>query len=278
LPYIEQQGLHRSFTFSNNVGPLYLASNQGGSFVNGPAVATEVAVYLCPSDGNARQPFVDYISSGLEWARGNYGYNMGNFFPSVDMLRRLRGEIPPAPPSLLERVDFFMGIGAVEGVEKSVAKIADGTTNTIMIGEMRAGLSQSDRRGVWAMGMCASNFHCRHGFNGAQGVNSCFGEEDDFVGVDKVKQEVGEATMRAECMWGNGWASAQSVVRSLHPDGAHAAFADGSVRLLNNFIDAGRVGVGEFLGQDTNDIVEANFGVWQRLLAASDGYTVTLPQ
>jgi prepilin-type processing-associated H-X9-DG protein len=84
--------------------------------------------------------------------------------------------------------------------------------------------------------------------------------------------------MRAECMWGNGWASAQSVVRSLHPDGAHAAFADGSVRLLNNFIDAGRVGVGEFLGQDANDIVEANFGVWQRLLAASDGYIVTLSQ
>ena len=30
-----------------------------------------------------------------------------------------------------------------------------------MLAEMRVGLIRADRRGVWAMGMCGSNFHCR---------------------------------------------------------------------------------------------------------------------
>jgi prepilin-type N-terminal cleavage/methylation domain-containing protein len=282
LPYIELQSIYSRFQWWNpsTSAAMFLPSTRFPTLnVNAPLVATEIASFICPSDRNATQPYLGgHSSNPAPWARGNYGLNVGNFYPSQDMLRRLRGDMP-APSPLPERIDFFMGMGAVEGVEKSIAQISDGTTNTLMLGEMRAGLSQRDRRGVWAMGMCGSNFHCRHGFNGTQGVNSCFGEEDDFLGVADVAADVGEATMRTECMWGNSWAAAQSVVRSSHAGGAFAALADGSVRFLSDFIDAGNVSVGDYLGsQNANDIVEANFGVWQRMIASSDGYAFTMPQ
>jgi prepilin-type N-terminal cleavage/methylation domain-containing protein len=277
LPYMEQQGLRNQFTFSNASSPVYLSLPVSGQYVNGVAIATDLPLMRCPSDGNSTQPFLDYSANSLPWARGNYGYNMGNLFPDLTMLKRLRGDAGVTPDAKLnDRRDFFIGMGVVEGVERSIAQISDGTTNTLMLAEMRAGLSPSDRRGVWAMGMCGSNFHCRHGFNATQGINSCVGDEDDFNGASNVEQEVGKATMLAECMSGNSWASAQSTVRSVHADGAFSVFADGSVRFLNNFIDAGRVGTGAYLGENDNDIQEQNFGVWQRLIASADGFSFSI--
>jgi prepilin-type processing-associated H-X9-DG protein len=109
------------------------------------------------------------------------------------------------------------------------------------------------------------------------GINSCFGDEDDFLGADVVEKEIGRPAMQAECMAGNKWASAQSVVRSRHPGGAHAGMADGSVRFLSDYIDIGRVATGEFLGDNPSDILETNFGVWQRLIVSSDGFSFALP-
>jgi hypothetical protein len=96
--------------------------------------------------------------------------------------------------------------------------------------------------------------------------------------MEQVRTELSEQTMRAECMWANGWASAQTVVRSVHVGGAFCAMADASVRFLGNFIDAGRVSTGAYLGTDPEDVLEQNFGVWQRLNVASDGYPFALPQ
>jgi prepilin-type processing-associated H-X9-DG protein len=278
LPQIEQQALFGQFkTLGTPTAPL-LRSQIGGQPVYGEAVSQRLDVFLCPSDaGNNEQPFTGG-SPAMEWARGNYGYNFAQFYPAGARMTELRsGAVAVANQPFHDMLDYNVGMGTVEGREKKISQIQDGTTHTIMLAEMRAGLSPRDRRGVWAMGMCGSNFHCRHAFNPAYGVNSCAGEEDDFIGRDEVRDDVSEATMRAECMWGNRWASAQSVVRSLHTGGAYAAMADGSVRFLSDYIDIGRVSTGEFIGQAEEDVLEANFGVWQRLNVSSDGYSFSLP-
>ncbi len=278
LPQLEQQQLYNRFQVRGTPPVALIASTAGNATVNSPLVGTPLGMFQCPSDAFAQAPFT--TSGGVEFARGNYGLNAAQFYPDVARLREVLGLAPiaGAAQGFHDRLDFNMGIAVVGGAEKAIRQITDGTTNTILLGEMRAGLSPSDRRGVWAMGMCASNFHCRHAFNGTVGVNSCLGEEDDFIGRDQVRNEVTEPTMRAACMWGNGWGSAQSVVRSVHPGGAFCAMADASVRFIGDFVDAGRVGTGEYLGTNAADVQEQNFGVWQRLNASSDGFAFQLPE
>lgn len=287
LPFLEQQALYSRFQWGTAAAPIYLP-NRATPGPNAPLVDTQLQVFMCPSDPKVFEKFENRpAATPSTWARGNYGYNAGNFFPDQTMLGQLRGDTAAGnpPPTLLTRQDFFVGIGAVEGREKNISEIGDGTTNTLMIGEMRAGLTSSDRRGVWAMGMCGSNFHCRHGFNPAYGINSCVGGEDDIFGIRDVQNDLGggtagEQALRGECMWADPWASGQSVVRSVHPGGAFCGLADGSVRFLSDFIDFGKVTTGAYLGEGSNgdnDIREANFGVWQRIIASNDGYQFTLP-
>jgi prepilin-type N-terminal cleavage/methylation domain-containing protein len=278
LPQLEQLQLYNRFQIRGTPPIAQISSTAGNPTVNSPYVGTPLATFLCPSDHNAQAPFV--TAGGVEYARGNYGLNAAQFYPDSARLREILGlaAITSATQPFHDRLDFNMGIAVIGGAEKAISQIEDGTSNTILLAEMRAGLTPSDRRGVWAMGMCGSNFHCRHAFNGTLGVNSCLGEEDDFLGMEQVRTELSEQTMRAECMWANGWASAQTVVRSVHVGGAFCAMADASVRFLGNFIDAGRVSTGAYLGTDPEDVLEQNFGVWQRLNVASDGYPFALPQ
>jgi hypothetical protein len=57
------------------------------------------------------------------------------------------------------------GVGGAN-IAMSTAQITDGTSHTIAIGELRTGLSNKDRRGVWAMQMVGSNLLSQHGSSG----------------------------------------------------------------------------------------------------------------
>lgn len=147
-----------------------------------------------------------------------------------------------------------------------------------MIAEMRQGLSESDPRGVWALGLCGSNFHCRHASNGVNTINECLPGLDDVIDDAQIIQDAGQATLEMECMLPSSGvnASAQSVVRSVHAGGAFAAMADGSVRFVSDFIQAGNVGAGGYLGARPEDLLPSAFGVWQRLNVAADGMEFAL--
>jgi prepilin-type N-terminal cleavage/methylation domain-containing protein/prepilin-type processing-associated H-X9-DG protein len=262
LPNIEERALADSLTI-NATTRLY---NPTGTDVNIIPRGVEVPVMLCPSDNGRGNKFQG--SSGAQnWARGNYAYNAFEFWPG-DFVGFMTN---PATKLLY---NFNIGMGGMDNTDTrqvmSIKKITDGTTHTIMLSELRVGISNKDRRGVWAMGMCGSNIHCRHA---GYPINDCGGYNDDIFGSADILSDTGVGTLNVECMAldTNVNASGQSTVRSRHPGGANVAMADGSVHFLSDFIDQGAFTIGGYITDaQTNQSV---FRLWQRLNMSRDGYT-----
>ena len=104
---------------------------------------------LCPSDIGSSSIFRKSEATG-EWARGNYAVNGFQFWPDSRFVKQAQGR-DDSSPNMTPYLDYIIGMGAVN-VTRSISQISDGTTNTIMLAELRVGLSERDRRGVWAMG------------------------------------------------------------------------------------------------------------------------------
>ncbi len=284
LPYIEEQALYDSFDLDP---PARISDGDEPGENNYDERGTQLEIMLCPSDRGGSEPFTGSVTtynSGSpgtagagNWARGNYGYNGFQFWVST---WSRNNEYAPYFD------DWNSGVGGVN-TSNSIARITDGTTKTIMLGEMRVGLSPRDRRGVWAMGMCGSSVHCRHIWNGTNSPNSCRDGDDDLLGYNDVIADVGASTLRQECMlpaWTSAnQGSAQSVMRSVHPGGVFVAMADGSVRFISDYIDTGTMPAASSLAgakigptgnEDTDPTDPSVFRIWQRLNVARDGYEI----
>jgi len=271
LPFVEEQALADLF----DIRPTNRVSDDPTGARNSVARGTELGVMRCPSDGANGTPFVDPAGGADSgpWARGNYGLNALHYWPNRfwrDIKRRVNQDPSAA--------DFAFQIG-VSGFSDgdtdqtlSISKITDGTSKTLLIAEMRVGVDERDRRGVWAMAMCGSSFHCRHL---DVPPNDCTPDHDDIYGPDLVGL-IGEATLNQQCMGVQTGldASGQSTVRSQHPGGAVCAMADASVRFLSDFIETGDFGAaqGEVLLEQTDD---QRFRTWQRLNVARDSFSVS---
>ena len=269
LPFLEQQPLFQQFRIS--AGGTTLARITDAE--NELARSTELAVMLCPSDSGRGQRFTGGSFPNSSWARGNYGMNGFQFWPNLGISKAMRGEtegVSPAEQAAAQWTDFNIGMGGITSPTTTIARITDGTSNTIMLAEMRVGLSERDRRGVWAMGMCGSNFHCRHA---DKKINSCEADDDDVFGVNDIYQDVADAELERQCMKPDRTVneSGQSAVRSVHPGGAHVALADASARFLSEEIETGTLEIQSWIGENPNDTSPQVFGVWARLNVAADG-------
>jgi prepilin-type processing-associated H-X9-DG protein len=201
--------------------------------------------------------------SGGNWARGNYGYNLGLGY-TWDHL------FPDDVNNYPWTQRCGRGVGGLNRGAK-VSQIEDGTSKTIMFGEIRVGLSGNDRRGTWAMPMVGSNILAEQASNYAGGPNDCAPGTDDLADGEKVVADVGEPNLIAECMMPSTWYhSVSSVVRSRHPGGVHVAMCDSAVRFVTDDIQATIVGP----GYKTQCPQPENFGAWQRLNSSNDGYAI----
>src|SRR6476620_9941012 len=289
LPYMEEQALYDSFVFvradfpylqtltTNNISAAALGNSGKPANANFVARNTELVVMLCPSDDGRGRPYDGGAAkSGGQWARGNYGYNVGLGmiwdFPEVWNHSKLDFDGKP--------MSCGRGVGGVlshtasgqDAYVNKMASITDGTSHTLAIGELRTGRGAVDRRGVWAMEMVGSNLLGQHGSNFAGGPNDCTPGTDDLRDNVAIIAESGDGPLRTDCMLpfnSASWnTSVQVAARSKHVGGIYATMCDGSVHFISDFIDIGHLNPGV-------SCLPENFGVWQRINCPDDGLAVS---
>jgi prepilin-type processing-associated H-X9-DG protein len=260
LPYIEEQPLYDSFLLFDEGG----GGNALGDFGNRRPRSTELQYMLCPSDMGRGS--VCGLSGG-NWARGNYGINGGLGF--------LWEYFDPDGTNATNpwKMQCGRGVATVNRGAK-ISQIEDGTSKTIMLSEIRVGLSANDRRGTWAMPMVGSNVLMEQASNFALGPNDCSPGADDLRDGTAVISEIGAERLIAECMYpydDGSWNHSVSVLaRSRHIGGVQVAMCDGSVRFISDNVEVTIVGPG-YANQCP---YQERWGTWQRLNSSNDGYTV----
>jgi prepilin-type N-terminal cleavage/methylation domain-containing protein/prepilin-type processing-associated H-X9-DG protein len=266
LPQLDQQNLRQAF--GTVTSPYTGLAKIVGNSASQTAAGTNLAVMLCPSDTFNRTQFLASTSPGnlasslgsFPWARGNYGANASMGYMTYSSSASSPGT-NGAGPAFTNR--FIRGVmGANDSLR--IDDIKDGASNTILVGELRSGVTPFDTRGVWAMsGACPSALWA-HGYaTDANGPNCNQTNSDDVMTCTDVQTAVGGVTqlitLGMSCWTGNSpnW---QTASRSLHSGGVYTCFCDGSVHFISDFIQ---------LGTGTSSL-----GVWDKLNLSNDGYPI----
>jgi len=212
LPYLEKQNLYDSFTLKDPSLPEPISISDSR---NKQARGTSLPVMLCPTDGFNQQNLFAGRSpqEGDNWARGNYGANSSLGF----MVKN--GTNPAGGPGTQywddPRTRGVMGLNAALGLEQ----VLDGASHTLLIGELRAGISPSDPRGVWALGAHGSSSLWAHGADNVNGPNACESGGDGLFGCGRIQGSVGGAdALLSDCMSCDSIAG-QGGPKSLHAGG-----------------------------------------------------------
>jgi len=211
------------------------------------ARSTVIPVLLCPTDAYNKTPYNGKVAPhGDNWARGNYAGNSGNGYIGSGGCARYNGDndgisactAGPDEGGALPADDgwrstFRRGVMG-PNIAVKTSQITDGTTKTILIGEIRAGLTDKDSRGVWAMGHAGASLLARYGSAGDDnGPNTCYPSADDVY-----SDICGTSEARDECMaCFTGGAADQATTRSSHVGGVYVAMCDGSVQFVSDDIE-----------------------------------------
>ena len=239
LPFIDQAPLANSVDVSS-----YLQSN-GTDQSWRQLGETSVPAFLCPSDtSNNSVPF-EY--DGRLWQRGNYAANAGPawYTWSVDgeSWNGSNSDDGSPAPSWYQGAPwaFAQTSGNASPVMSinfgaRISDVGDGLSNTVMFGELRAGVTKDDLRGTWALGVGGASVIAAAAIGDSTGPNDSLPESDDIENCsDFWTPELGP-TQQMGCSQGNGnnW---QAQSRSNHPGGVNAALGDGSVQFLANKVE-----------------------------------------
>lgn len=245
LPNIEQGALYSQVArcVDRNLGSMG-NHNDGQNQTWRPIIAAaKVPTYVCPSDGSSLAPYecpvVNYTlpagQATATWNRGNYAANWGpqafkNGGVPQGFINGQDNNINFTPPTINGVV--ALGKGPIwpttKNPQKSIAikNIIDGSSNTILVGEVRAGRYPKDPRGVWGIPCVGSSSIMNYSRGDAQFIN------DTSTNSDDVRDCVSEPALGMSCYEPGD--STQATMRSMHPGGANTAFCDGAVRFLSN--------------------------------------------
>ena len=233
LPFMEEQNVYNMFDLEV---PISHANNRS-------ARGTSVSTFVCPTDTGHDVLFAGYVNPnpnyGDNWARGNYAANAGGVgmggatYPNMVAHCGLGGVGPDTAPGWLNPVCRGV-MGACASL--SMKKITDGTSKTLLVGEVRVGVNERDHRGTWALGLPGASALFWSGANGdAHGVNACNMGSDDLLSCNYLQTlKPGIATLEQECMPCAHAYNQQGTSRSSHQGGVYGANCDGSVHFLSD--------------------------------------------
>ena len=225
LPFHEQQALHDQYDFNvcnceADYNAVALAGGAGCAAINAPVTSQRVGVHECPSADTAGDNYSYQSSDGRYWyqnaKRTNYFFSTGTLSDGSNVYRYYNGDI---------RQGMFGGNGAA-----NIAKITDGTSNSIALGEGVGGNKprhkRSDAYGPFALNGSYTSVWGR--------IPSSSGTVIDITTDPTIPQNYGinsaynnDAENRADA-----W-----TFNSLHPGGAQFCLGDGSTRFISETID-----------------------------------------
>jgi prepilin-type N-terminal cleavage/methylation domain-containing protein/prepilin-type processing-associated H-X9-DG protein len=249
LPYIEENNLFVQSGAAGYPGIAAVPSDKKGNVVvNLPfnmswlsIVGTPVKTYLCPSDTFNSKPYLDPTTGPIGgpatgWARGNYGVSAG--YEDYDhqnggaSYKTSQAGIPKQNGMVSSPV-MAANYGA------KFTDITDGTSNTIMVGELRAGLTAVDPRGVWALGFPGSSIvnAGRGSYNPTPNnlLGGLPGDNGDELQNGNLYCTPASATLGMGCT-PDGTDMTSAMARSMHAGGVNCCFADGSVHFVKNTV------------------------------------------
>ena len=223
LPFFEQQNLHDAFNFNGTVFNQSLNPQE-----------TRISALICPSDSTPGTIFdgkdTSNLAQGKKFAKGNYAAWVTPFHTDQQI------QWP----------------GALGGYGQRLAEVSDGTSNTILISEVRTRQHRGDSRGVWALPwtgatMLGFDMHPENAtLNGfiasPQAGILVQTQQPNTVGpnVDQLQACVDVAGAQLEGMPCDTIATSRyrsAAPRSEHIQGVMSVFLDGHVGFVPNDID-----------------------------------------
>ena len=241
MPYLELSTLSQLISPQswNGCGPP-----QGDDGQTVRAFQTEIPTYQCPSDTHDRES----IKTNFTWTdqtRSNYvacfsphGFQVE---PEANETCLINGSMnggqkTTANPTVISTSPFVTKPGRAIfnffGVSRSIASVTDGTSKTIMISEVVSGSDLSeltlDYRGTWWVDQGVGYSHWQTP-NSAQpdrmgDAPGCVNYTSNKPGLPNILAGPG------------GWGGWMTAARSRHPGGVIAAYADASVRFIDEMI------------------------------------------
>ena len=227
LPYIEQDNLYK--TVAGSIASYPVDSNTNWRSLRGATLKT----FLCPSDSGSE---TQCARAGGGWARGNYGANAGPgmWWNGGSVGVAVRTSVWQDNDPIGFANEYYPSYTAgwagggplvVNGGTK-LNTITVGTSNTILIDELRIGPSANDPRGTWAMGMAGASVSAGNGRIDTPTPNVSLSGWDDIQGGDD-RPDIGMGC----CSGCNSW---QVTAKSKHTGGVLCGFADGHVQFIAN--------------------------------------------
>lgn len=256
LPFLEEQTVNDRIDRSK---PMADPANE-------EARGARILPMLCPSDSYNSRPFsgasvAATAALGADWARGNYAANGSLGYANCTWPESAGG------PEETFWKEFPGVMGANAFVSR--AQMIDGATTTVLIAEVRAGLTEFDPRGVWALGKTSSSIWAHGGLMGdAAGPNGAYFAADDIATSPELIAAFGDQYRLAELgmpVSYGPWVNHQQTARSMHLNGVYVAMADGSVRWITDFINV-------------TPSYPGSLSVWDRLMVSKDGQAVATDQ